>query len=336
MADVGLGQLVTSTGRARRKARVDAVTDNHPLFALMKDQGGIRRIDGGRTIVEEAISGQNSAGGWVGEAGQVSLVDQKVLDAAEYEWKYQLYPIVWTLSERYKNSGGESTKFIDIVTAKFEAAEASAMNEFHEGALSNGTGSGGLQLNGLATLVSTTPTSGTRGGIDLSNANAAWFRNQKFDTANDWSEGSVDSGNVKRFLDKGVNGTIRNGKSMIDGFLMGQTHFEYLTQAFNAIQQIVNVSDTGKAGFEKLVYRGKPAYLGSGISYSGLTQVTATRTYGLCVKPGGVNLVYHRKAEFEMLEEIQANDQAAISRLMFTMAAMTIGGLAKFNWVGFD
>lgn len=336
MADVGLGQLVTSTGRARRKARTDAVTDNHPLFALMKDNGGIRRIDGGRTVVEEAISGQNTSGGWVGEAGQVSIADVKVLDAAEYEWKYQLYPIVWTLAERYKNSGGEDTKLIDIVTAKYEAAEATAMNEFHEGALSSGTGSGGLQLNGLASLVSTTPTTGTVGGISRSNSNAAWFRNQKFDTAADWSEGSVDAGNVKRFLDKGINVTTRNGKSMIDGFLMGQTHFEYLTQAINAIQQIVNVNETGKAGFEKLVYRGKPAYLGSGISYSGFSQMTATRTYGLCVKPGGVNLVYHRKAEFEMLEEIQANDQAAISRLMFTMATMTIGGLAKFNWVGFD
>ncbi len=64
--------------------------------------------------------------------------------------------------------------------------------------------------------------------------------------------------------------------------------------------------------------------------------MTATRTYGLNLKPGGVNLRFHKKAEFDMLEEIQSNDQAVLSKLMFTMAVMTVGALAKTCWVGFD
>lgn len=336
MSDVGLGQLVTTTGRYRSRKLRDAVTDNHPLLALMKERGGIRRIDGGRTIVEEAKSGQNSTVEWVGDTGQVSLSDSKVLDAAEFDWKFQMGSVSWTLAERLKNSGGSSTKYIDVVAGKFEVLEDSMMNEFHEGALSNGTGTGGLQLNGIASLVSTTPTSGTVGGIDRSQSAAAWYRNQKWDTANDWTDGAVDAGNAKRFLDKGINATTRGGKSLIDGFLAGTTHFEYITQAIQAIQVIQNENDVGKAGFQKLMYRGIPIYLGGGINFSGASALTATRTYGLCLKPGGVNLVYHEKGEFEMLEEIQAEDQAALSRLMFTMAAMTVGGLAKFNWVGFD
>lgn len=336
MADVGLGQLVTTTGRHRSRKLKDAVTDNHPLLALMKERGGIRRIDGGRTVVEEAKSGQNSTVEWVGESGQVSLSDAKVLDAAEFDWKYQLGSVSWTLAERYKNSGGSDTKLIDVVAGKFEVLEASAMNEFHDGMQSNGTGSGGLQLNGIASLVSTTPTTGTVGGIDRSNADAAWFRNQKFDTTNDWSDGAASAANIKRILDKGINATTRGGKSMIDAFLLGNTYFELATQAIQAIQVIQNESDVGRAGFQKLIYRGIPIYLGGGIIFSGVSAMTATRGYGLCVKPGGVNLVYHEKAEFDMLEPIQAEDQAAISRLMFTMAAMTIGGLAKFNWVAFD
>lgn len=336
MVDVGLGQLVTTTGRARSKVLRDAVTDNHPLLYIMKEKGGKRYEDGGRTIVEEAKSGQNSTVSWVGESGSVSLTDQKVLDAAEFDWKYQLGSVVYSLAERYKNSGASDTKLIDLIAGKFEVLEDSAMNEFHEGMLSNGTGAGGLQLGGLALLVSTTPTSGTVGGIDRSNANAAWFRNQAFDTSSGWSEGAVDASNAKRFLDKALNGTTRNGKSMIDCFLAGETHFEFHTQAIQAIQVIQDTNDEGRAGFESIVYRGKPIYLGNGINYSGASQVTATRTYGLCVKRGGVNLVFHRKAEFEMLEPDNSADQAVVSRLMFTMANMTIGGLAKFNWVGFD
>ena len=95
MADVGLGQLVTVSGRARSRVLKDAVRDSHPLYKALEDNGGIRRIDGGRTIVEEAKSGQNSTVSWVGEAGTVSTTDQKVLDAAEFEWKYFLRCIIY-------------------------------------------------------------------------------------------------------------------------------------------------------------------------------------------------------------------------------------------------
>jgi hypothetical protein len=336
MADVGLGQLITTTGRARSRKLKDAVTDNHPLMQIMEEVGGIRRIDGGRTIVEEAKTSQNDTVKWVGESGAVSVLDQKVLDALEYDWRYQLGAVTWSLAERYKNSGGSDTKIIDVIAGKFEVLEDSMMNEFHAGMLSNGTGAGGLQLLGLAALVSTTPTSGTVGGVDRADANAAWARNQKFDTASDWSEGAVDSSNVKRFLDKGLNACIRNGKIQHQVGLMGQTHFEALTSAIQAIQVINDTTGKGAAGFDKLIYRGVPMYFGGGINYSGEASMTATRTYLLNVKPGGVNLTFHEKAEFDMLEPVNSQDQAAITRLMFTMACMHIGGLAKLNWVGFD
>jgi hypothetical protein len=332
--DVGLGQLVTTTGRARSRVLKDAVRDAHPLMEAMEKVGGIRRIDGGRTVVEEAKTAQNGTVSWVGEAGAVSLADAKVLDAAEFSWYYQLGAVSFSLAERYKNSG--SNQYIDVIVGKFEVLEDTMMNQFHEGILSNGTGSGGLQIGGLASLVSTTPTTGTVGGIDRTSSNAAWFRNQKFDTASDWSDGATDAGNFKRFLDKGINSTTRNSKSQVTCGFLGQTHFEYLTQATQAIQVIQNESETAKVGFQKIIYRGVPMYFGGGINYSGFSAMTATRTYLLCTKPGGVNIVFHKKAEFDMLDEIQSEDQAAISRLMFNMCTMTIGGLAKFNWVGFD
>lgn len=334
MSDVGLGQRITAFGRARSKVAKDAVKDNHPLMKALEDSKGIVRLGGGRTILDEALSGQNTTVGWVGEAGTVPLTDQKVVDSPEFDWSYQLGSISMTLAERYMNEG--EGRFIDLWAAKQESLEGSAMNEFHEGLLSSGTGDGGLQLDGVAALVSTTPTSGTVGTIDRSATAAAWFRNQKFDTASDWSDGSVDAGNVKRFLDKGLNATSKNSQLQTTIGFLGQTHFEYLTSAIQAIQVIQNESGTGKAGFDRLVYRGVPMYFGAGVNYSGATATTATRTYLFCTKPGGLNLVFHKKAEFDMLEPINASDQAAFSRLMFTMASMRIGALAKLNWVGFD
>lgn len=336
MADVGVGQVATMTGRARSRVLKDAISDNQPVMAAMKEHGGISDEDGGRTIVEEGMTAQNVNVAWVSESGTAPLGDQKVLDALEYDWKYIIGSVSWTLAEQYKNSGGSDTKFADLIGAKYDVLEESVQNVFHGGMLSNGTGTGGLQLQGLAALVSTTPTTGTVGGVDRSSANAVWARNQAFDTSSAWSEGAVDSGNVKRFLNKGINGSIRGGKVMQQVGIMGQTHHEALDSALQAIQNINDVTGTGKGGFDKLVYRGVPMYMGNGINYSGETAMTLTRTYLLCVKPGGVNLRFHKKAKFDLLAPVDSADQAARTRLMFTMSCMLIGALAKFNWVGFD
>lgn len=329
---MGLGQDATTMGRYRSKALKDAVRDNLPLYDMADKFGGVRRISGGRTIVEEAKVAQNSTVSWVGETGTVALTDQDIVDAPEFTWNYQLGSAVWPLGEKYRNSG--QGKYIDLLAAKYEVLEDSMMNQYHAAMLSNGTGNGGLQMAGLPSLVSTTPTTGTVGTIDRSDSSNAWFRNQFLDTGSGF--GTVSSSNIKDFLSKGLNVTVRGGKSAIDAFFLGDTHWEAATKAFEGVQVIENESGSGKLGYEKLIYRGKPLVYGGGINFSGATQQTATRTYGLCFKRGGVNVVFHDKAEFDLLEPEGSHDQAVVSRLMFTMSAMTIGGLAKFNWVGFD
>jgi hypothetical protein len=334
MADVGLGQDITATLRYRSKVLKDAVRDAHPFLEMLDKTGGIKRISGGRTIVDEGKTGQNPTVGWVGASGTVPLADGRVIDSSEQTWRYLMGAITFTRAEQLQNEG--EGRSIDLIAGKVEVLEDTMKNKFHEGLLSAGTAQGGLELSGLAAAIPTVSNTGTYAGIDRSNADAAWFRNQTFNTATSWGDGTVDAGNVKRFLDKGINSTMRNSMTQVSAGFLGQTHFEYLTQAIQAIQVIQNENETGKAGFQKLVYRGIPMFFGGGVNYSGYSAMTATRTYLLCTKPGGVNLVYHKKAEFDMLEEIQSNDQAALSRLMFTMANMTVGPLAKLNWVGFD
>lgn len=334
MADVGLGQLVTATGRRRSKKAKDACRDNLPVTKHMEEAGGIRRVSGGRTVVEEALSDQNDTVNWVGPAGQSSLADNNILDAAEFNWFYMLGSVVFTLSEQYMNEGPE--QYIPLISSKFKVLESTQMNKFHEGVLSAGTGVGGLQMAGLASHVSTTPTTGTVGGINRASADAVWFRNLKFDTAGDWSDGAVDAGNVTRFLDKGLDATTINAMPQVQLGLLGQTHWEALCSSTRAIQQIVSDKDTARVGHNKIFYRGIPMYLSGGINYSGFTTQTVTRTYLLNVEEGGFNIVFHKKAEFDMLEPVNSSDQAAVSRLMFTMATCTIGAFAKRNWVGFD
>lgn len=334
MADVGLGERVTAYGRYRSKVAKDAVRDNHPVQKMLESVGGVIRVKGGRTYVDESLSGQNSTVSYVGEVGQVPLSNQKVVDAPEASWTYLLGSITLSKAEELMNRA--QGRYIDIYAAKQEALEGSMMNIHHAGLLSSGTGTSGLQLDGLAAALSTTPTTGTYNTIDRSSSNAAWFRNQKFDTANDWSLGAVDAGNAKKFFDKLINLTIKDGKSHIDGFLAGQTHFEALSDAYGGMQVIQNTSDTGRGGFQKLVHRGIEVFYGGGVNYSGQSALTATRTYGICAKKGGFNLVFMDGAEFDMMPKVDSADQAVFSRLMMTMACTTVGAFAKLNIVGFD
>jgi len=333
MADVGLGQLVTATARRRSQKAKDAVSDNLPVMKHMEEAGGIIRIPGGRTIVTEGLTAQNDTVNWVGAAGQAPLSEQNILDAAEFNWFYILGSVVFTLSEQYQNDGPE--QYIPLIASKFKVLERTQMNKFHEGLLSSGTAVGGLQMAGLASHVSTTPTTGTVGGIDRSSANAVWFRNQKFDTSSDWSDGSVDSGNVTRFLDQGIDATTIDSAPQVTLGLLGDTHWKALTASTRAMQIISSNSDQAKVGHNKIWYRGIPMYLSGGLNYSGFSTQTATRTYLLNVEEGGFNVYFHKKAEFDMLDPVNSSDQAVVSRLMFTMCSATIGAFAKQCWVGF-
>lgn len=333
MADVGLGQLVTATGRRRSKKAKDAVKDNLPVFKHMDDEGGVKRLPGGRSVLSEALTDQNDTVDWVGPNGKAPLRDNRVIDSPEFPWYYMLGAVVFTLSEQYQNSGAD--QYIPLIASKFKVLETTQRNKFHEGILSAGTGSGGLQMAGMASLITTTPTVGSPGGIDRSSADAAWFRNLKFDTGSDWSDGSPDSGNVLRFLDQGLDATTYDSMPQVQLGLLGLTHWQAMTAAYRSIEYIEAGGESGKRGHNKLWYRGVPHYLSGGINYSGFSQQSATRTYYLNVEEGGFNICFHQKAEFDMLEPVNSSDQAAVSRLMFTMATCILGAHAKKCWVGF-
>lgn len=334
MTDVGLGQALTATGRRRSKVAKDAITDNHPVMFACKKNGGIIRVGSGRTYVQEALADQNDTTAWVGERGTVSLSENNVLDAAEYTWRYILAAIMISKAEELQNRTPD--RYIPLIASKYRAAEATQKNLAHEGVLSAGTGTSGLQVPGLAAICPTDPTTGTWGGIDHSSANAAWHRNQKFATATDWSDGSVDSGNVTRFLDQGIDAVTVGSSPETTLGLLGSTHWKALTSSTRALQFITAGSTTAKHGHNRIIYRDIEMFLSGGLNYSGYSTQTVTRSYLLNTEPGGFNIVYMEGGEYDMLPVVESNDQALMTRLIFTMMLCSMGALAKKCWVGFD
>lgn len=341
MTDVGLGQNSTLTGELRSRKLQDAATDSLPFLGVMKSMGGIRRVAGGRVILQETLSAGNSTVGWVGANGSVSIGQENHADSPQFPWYYLMGSLVVSIAEMMQNSGGRDTQYIELVGTKQKALEASLKNTLHAGVLSSGSASN--QLVGVAGLVSTTPSTGTVGGIARSSSDAAWFRNSKFDTGNDWSDGAADSGNITRVLRKALDGANRVSDDGVDmSFedfanvgLLGQTHWDALAAATESFQVINETGGTKKLGARKIIYADVPMFLSGGLTYSSNSQQTATRSYILDVSEGGVNLVFHKEAEFAMLDKVNSRDQAAFSKLSFTMCTMTIGR-AKQQYVIFD
>jgi len=323
-----LGQDATAIGRARSKKLKDAVSDNHPVLGAMKKTGGIKYKSSGRDIVEEAAMAQNSTAGFIGKKGTVSLADQDIMDAANYDWCYLAGTATWTIAEKLMNRG--ENEYINLIGAKYMVLEESLMNKLHGALIGDGTTA--LYPNGLGNLVPQTVNSGTVGGMDLSSSANAWFRSQSATTTTAVAQSTLDAANALRAYDYCLNLTIRDMKPQANVVIAGSTHWPFVSQAFQSHYQIVNKAGSKalEMGWDSFIYRGAEIFNGGGITFSSESQVTAASSFFLCTKPGGINLVYMRGAEFDLLEEVQSADQAAVSRMNFSMLNFIRGGLSKF------
>jgi hypothetical protein len=329
MAEPGLSEIVTTTGRLRSKVLKDNVKDSDPILVAMKKYGGMRYVDGGRTIVEEMSYAQNPSVKWYEGGEEFNMSSTPVLTAAEYNWKQLGGQFVITGKEKRQNSGKEA--YIPLVASKMKVLEDTMQNQLHAGLLSDGSGSGGKQIAGAALLISKTPASTTVGGINRGSADGDFFQNFAFDTSSDWALGAITSSNVKLGYDKCINGTTR-GSDKPTVAVAGQDHFEALMAAMQSIQRLED-PDLAEAGFENIVYRGVPVVFGGGISFSGLTLVQSDLTYFFNTKY--YKLVTHKQADFEFLEDIQSINQDLIARLMIWMGAVTLSN-GKAQAVIFD
>jgi hypothetical protein len=172
--------LVISTLARRSKTITDNVTNNNAGFAKMKAKGNVKNIDGGRTIYEPFSFASNSNVGWYSGYDTLTTGAADVIGGAEFSWKQAACPVVISGLEMLKNAG-ESQVF-DLLEARLKVAEASMDNLMTTGFFSDGTGTGGKQLDGLAAAVDPTPSTGTYGGINSATSTNAFWRNYALDT----------------------------------------------------------------------------------------------------------------------------------------------------------
>jgi len=324
MAEPGLSEYITAMQRNRQGVLRDDISNNNPLQASMEEYDAIEMESGGRTIIEEMAYAENASfiryyGGQV-----LNTSFNPTMTAAEFDWKQ--FAIAVTINGREERMDSGKEGIIKLATARVKNAEFTLNNKYQQDMLSDGTSDNGLQIGGLKLLISKTPTTGTVGGIDRSTTGGIFYRNVKYDCVNDVTSpapgGAVSTAStIRQNLDYAINQTTR-GTDRIKLLYMGQTHYQLLDTALQALQRVTSdQAKTVKAGFETLIYKGIPAFMGGGVNFGGETQVQSDLTYGLNTK--FLKMRVHKDANFEPLPEVHSINQDAKVKLMIWMGNMT-------------
>lgn len=335
MAEPGLSEYVTAMQRRRQGVLRDNISNNNPLVASLEEYDAIETESGGREIMEEMAFDENDSfmryyGGQV-----LNTSYNPTMTSAYFDWKQWAIAVVLNGREERMNAGKEGV--IKLVTSRVKTAEQTAENYYQSDLLSDGTADNGLQIGGLKLIVAKTPTN-TVGGINRNTTAGTFYKNTKLDTLNDSVTGVTDgaattAATIRPRLDYLINSTTR-GMDRVKMLYQGQTHYQYLETALQAIQRVTSESGkVVKAGFETLIYKGVPVFMGGGVNYGGQTQVAADLTYGLNTKY--IKVRVHKDANFEPLPEVHSINQDAKVKLMIWMGNMT-SSAPKLSFVLYD
>jgi len=253
MAFPNVSDLVATTIESHSGEIADNVTKNNALLRRLEKRGNTRTFSGGTVIFEELSFAENGNAGYYSGYDLLPVSAQDVLSAAQYAIKQAAVPVVMSGLEMLQNAGKE--RIIDLMDGRMDVAEASLANLLAGGVYSDGTGSGGKQVVGLAAAVPLNPTTGTYGAIDRS----VWsfWRNQFTDTT------GITAATIQQSWNNLWARLVR-GIDRPDLIIVDSLTWAIYMQSLQAIQRITDTS-TGDLGFPSVKFMDCDVVLDGGI-----------------------------------------------------------------------
>lgn len=151
--------------------------------------------------------------------------------------------------EMLQNSGKEA--IVDLLDSRVDIAEGQLLNRLSNDTYLDGTGNAGKNLTGLAAAVSTTPTSGTYGGI--SRSSFSFWQNQAFSGVTNGGA-AVSATNIQQYMTALAVKLVR-GKDKADLIVADNNYFQYYVNSLQAIQKLGDPNE-GAAGFASIKFYG--------------------------------------------------------------------------------
>jgi hypothetical protein len=222
----------------------DLVLHHNPLTSLLDEKGKIKKSEGGSEFRKPVMYNDAAVGGFYQNYQSFDLSSIDDLTAFRFNIKQCYEPVAMSGRERRANRG--DAQLLDLAEAKMEAAIERLKNTVSTSLRGDGTGSGGLEFDGIKKAVSTSPSSGTYGGIDrVSNS---WARNYA-------TQVTLTAANVQENITDVISRLTR-GSEAPDLGLLDRTAWKFLHSSLTAIQRIQLPTKKAVAGFRTLAYDG--------------------------------------------------------------------------------
>ncbi len=222
----------------------DEITHHNPVLKYMDDEGNVRRFTGGYELRKPVMYNDDAQGGFYSGYSSFNLNAIDDMTAFRFAIKQCYEPMAISGFERRSNR--DEAQLLDVVENKIKASISRLKNTVSTSLRGDGTGFGGLEFDGLKKAVSTSPSSGTYGGIDR--AANLWARNVAVNI-------TLSSTNVQETISDTISQVTR-GDEMPKLGICGRTSWKFLHSSLTAIQRIQAPTKKGEAGFRVLNYDG--------------------------------------------------------------------------------
>ena len=323
-ANSAISDIIATTIESRTKSAQDNLTNNNALLMRLKERGNVKTVSGGSTILQEIFYNDpntNFANSYSGYE-TINISPDSPISAAQFSLKHYADAVTISGPELLANSGKE--QMIELIATRVEIAQARLQNKIDLDLHGDGTGNGGKNLVGLSAMISTSPTSGTYGGIDR--ATWSFWQNGAY-TSTGLAGGAATTSNIQASMNAVALSRVR-GNDKPDLIYAGTTAYSLYLGSLQAIQRITD-EKMGAAGFTSLKFYGAggsaDVVLGGGIGGN----QTATRMDFINTK--FVHFRPHKDRNFVAIGgDRQSVNQDAIVRLIGWSGALTCSG-AQFN-----
>ena len=222
----------------------DEIMHHNPLLKSLDDQGLIRKFSGGYELRKPIMYNDAAVGGFY--AGFSSFNLDSIDDATAFRFAIkQVYEPV-AISGRDRRANRDQAMLLDLAEMKMKASISRLKNTVSTSLRGDGTGSGGLEFDGIKKAVSTSPASGTYGQIDRTSN--TWARNLAVNV-------TLTAANVQEQVSDAISQIVR-GDEQPDLGLCDRTAWKFLHSSLTAIQRIQLPTKKATAGFRALSYDG--------------------------------------------------------------------------------
>lgn len=239
-----LEEAVVATLFDQSDAIADEILRHNPVLAALQEQGLIRRFSGGYELRKPIMFNDAAVGGFYSGYSSFNLDAIEDFTAFKFAIKQCYEPVA--ISGRERRANRDEAQLLDHVETKIKSSISRLKNTVDTSLRGDGTGSGGLEFDGLKKAVSTSPTSGTYGSIDR--ATNTFAQNLAINV-------TLTAANVQEQITDAITRVTR-GSEMPDLGIMDRTAWKFLHSSLTAIQRIQLPTKKATAGFRAMSYDG--------------------------------------------------------------------------------